>query len=35
VRAILAEHQPEPLPDDVERELEAIVERRRKEIEAG
>jgi trimethylamine--corrinoid protein Co-methyltransferase len=35
VRAILAEHEPEPLPEDVERELVAIVERRRRELEAG
>jgi trimethylamine:corrinoid methyltransferase-like protein len=34
VREILATHEPEPLPDDVERELVAIVERRRRELEA-
>jgi trimethylamine--corrinoid protein Co-methyltransferase len=34
-RAILAEHEPEPLDEDVDRELRAIVDRRRRQLEGG
>ena len=33
VRAILAEHHPEALPEDLDRELQAILEHRRRELE--
>ena len=34
VKAILAEHRPVPLDEDVDRELREIVARRQRELEA-